>query len=64
MPSEHILPTGSKPAELDKDAVMAAEISDPLEVPTEAVRVIWMRAPFSLRARPFLVDARRLPWQG
>ena len=64
MPGEHMLPASSSTAGWDKDAVMEAEVSDPLEVPTEAVRVIWLREPFRLLARPFLVDARRLPAQG
>lgn len=64
MPGEQMLRADIVLANLDKAEVLAAETGDPLQVPTEAVRLIWMREPFRLLARPVLVDVRRLPSPG
>ncbi len=64
MPGELVAPSGLTPAELEKDAVMAAEISDPLVVPRGASRIVWVRPSFERQFRPVCVDARRLPAQG
>lgn len=51
-------------AEWDRDDLLAAEVSDPREVPLGACVAVWMRPPFETQDRLLLVDVRRLRGQG